>query len=394
MNAELLHYGRQSIDRSDVDAVLNVLQSDLITQGPVVERFESALAERVNARHAVAVSSGTAALHIAALAAGLAPGDIGVTSALTFVASANCVRYTGGDVALVDIDPDTLGMAPLALKALLAEQQDVKAVIPVHMGGVAHASDEIRALAQSRCVIEDAAHSLGGSYACGRPVGCGAYSDMSVFSFHPVKSITTAEGGAVVTNDDELARRLRLLRNHGIERNPERFVGADCNESGRIKPWLYEAQMLGFNYRMTDLHAALGLSQLKRLDSFIARRRTIALRYDEAFRGLPHMRLPQSAADQRARSALHLYIAEFDFAALNTTRVGFMSRLERRQVRAQVHYIPVYRHPYYQNRFAVSEFPNIENYYRGCLSLPLYPALTDEDVERVILAVTGAVAEA
>ena len=278
------------------------------------------MAERVGARHAVAVSSGTAGLHIACLAAGVGPGDRGLTAAITFAASANCLLYAGADAGFVDIDRDALGMTPAMLEKTLASAPQTKAVIPVHLSGLAHASAEIRTLAKGRIVIEDAAHSVGGSYACGKPVGCGAYADMSVFSFHPVKTITTGEGGAVVTNDGELARRLRALRSHGIERDAARFVGADAREDGRVKPWLYEQQMLGFNYRMTDIQAALGLSQLGKLDRFLERRRAIARRYDEAFGKLPHVRLPQSAPRDRARSGHHLYIALFDFAAMRTTR--------------------------------------------------------------------------
>jgi UDP-4-amino-4,6-dideoxy-N-acetyl-beta-L-altrosamine transaminase len=392
MSPSPLGYGRQNIDQSDIDAVVSVLRSDFLTQGPAVERFEAALAERVGARYAVAVSSGTAGLHIACLAAGIGPGDRGLTAAITFAASANCLLYAGADAGFVDIDRDALGMTPAMLAKTLALAPS-KAVIPVHLSGLAHASAEIRTLAKGRIVIEDAAHSVGGRYACGKPVGCGAYADMSVFSFHPVKTITTGEGGAVVTNDGELARRLRALRSHGIERDAGRFVGAETQEDGRVKPWLYEQQMLGFNYRMTDIQAALGLSQLGKLDRFLERRRAIAKRYDEAFGKLPHVRLPQSAPRDRARSGSHLYIALFDFAAMRTTRTAFMTRLREQGIGSQVHYIPVYRQPYYATRYGLdpAPFPAAENYYSGCLSLPFYPALTDEDVAHVITSVTAAV---
>jgi perosamine synthetase len=393
MPLSVLGYGRQSIDQSDIDAVVSALRSDFLTQGPAVERFEAALAERVGARYAVAVSSGTAGLHIACLAAGIAPGDRGLTAAVTFAASSNCLLYAGADAGFVDIDRNELGMAPAALARALSSTPGIKAVIPVHFAGLAHASDEIRTLAKGRVVIEDAAHSVGGKYAFGKPVGCGAYSDMSVFSFHPVKTITTGEGGGVVTNDSELARRLRALRSHGIERDPAHFTGAETREDGRPKPWLYEQQMLGLNYRMTDIQAALGLSQLRRLDQFLERRRAIARRYDNAFRKLPHVRLPQSAPQDRARSGHHLYVAWFDFAAMRTTRTTFMTKLREQGIGSQVHYIPVYRHPYYAKRygFAPAAFPQSEHYYSGCLSLPFYPALTDEDVERTIASVTQAV---
>jgi UDP-4-amino-4,6-dideoxy-N-acetyl-beta-L-altrosamine transaminase len=389
-----LGYGRQSIDRADIDAVVSVLCSDFLTQGPVVERFEAALAERCGARFAVAVSSGTAALHLACLAAGIGPGDIGLTSAMTFAASANCLLYAGGDAVFVDIDREALGMSAVELARVLALTPHAKTIIPVHFGGLAHTAADIRKVAQGRVVIEDAAHSLGGAYPGGKPVGCCAFSDMTIFSFHPVKAITTGEGGVVLTNNIEFARVLRMLRSHGIERDAARFIAPDAREkNGAPKPWLAEQQMLGFNYRMTDIQAALGLSQLSRLEDFVQRRRAIALRYDDGFRQLPSVRLPQSAVQDRSRSGLHLYVALFDFAALKTTRTDFIGRLAERKVGSQVHYVPVYRHPYYASRYGIAGngFPQAEDYYDRCLSLPLHPDLTDEEVERVVAAVTDAV---
>lgn len=396
MPPRFLGYGRQSIDQSDIDAVVAVLRSDFLTQGPAVERFEAALAERVGAKFAVAVSSGTAGLHIACLAAGLGPGDRGLTAAITFAASSNCLLYAGAEAGFVDIDGNALAMAPAALEQALEAAPKTKAIIPVHLAGLALGSAEVRALAKGRVVIEDAAHAVGGTYPCGKPIGCGAYSDMSVFSFHPVKTITTGEGGAVVTNDSELARRLRLLRSHGIERDASRFVGGDEREGGQVKPWLYEQQMLGFNYRMTDIQAALGLSQLAKLDRFLHRRRAIARRYDEAFGRLPHVLLPQSSSFDRASSGHHLYVALFDFAAIGKTRTAFIAQLRERGIGSQVHYIPVYRHPYYRQRYGVDPamFPNAERYYSRCLSLPFYPDMTDEDAERVIAAVSDLVSGA
>jgi perosamine synthetase len=385
-----LGYGRQNINRSDIDAVIAVLESDFLTQGPRVERFESALAERVGARHAVAVSSGTAALHIACLAAGIGPSDCGLTSAVTFAASSNCLLYAGADASFVDIDCDSLGMTPTALERALGQKAGATVIVSVHLAGLAHEAAAIRSLAKERIVIEDASHAVGGRYDCGKPIGCSAYSDMCVFSFHPVKTITTGEGGAVVTNDGDLARRLRMLRSHGIERDASHFEGGDASEGGELKPWLYEQQLLGFNYRMTDIQAALGLSQLNRLEQFLERRRAIARRYDEAFARLPHLRLPQSLPEQRGRSGHHLYIVLVDFAALCTTRTVFMSKLREQGIGTQVHYIPVYRQPYYVKRYGFdpAAFPESEAYYARCLSLPFYPGLTDEDVEHVIGMVT------
>lgn len=396
MSVRPLGYGRQTIDRIDIDAAVAVLESDFLTQGPQVERFEAALAERVGAKHAIAVSSGTAALHIACLAAGVGPADIGVTSAITFAASANCLLYTGAEVAFVDIDGNTLGMAMSALSHALETTPAINAIIPVHMAGLASVASEIRQLAVGRIVIEDASHSLGGFYPCGALVGSCAYSDLTTLSFHPVKQITTGEGGAVLTNDPELAHRLRLLRSHGIEREVSRFVANAALEDGQVKPWLTEQQLLGFNYRMTDIAAALGLSQLNKLDRFLERRRAIVSRYDEAFGKLAPIRLPQSAREHRARSGHHLYIADFDFDAMRTTRTAFMTKLGERGVGSQVHYMPVYHHPFHARRGGADrdKFPNAEKYYSGCLSLPLHPGLDDEEVERVIGAVTDLVSVA
>ena len=386
MSARFLGYGRQNIDRADIDAVVAVLESDFLSQGPIVERFEAALAERVGARYAVAVSSGTAALHIACLAAGFGHDDLGLTSAITFAASVNCLIYAGGKAVLADIDPTSLGMSPTAVARALQQVPTTKVIIPVHLAGLAVPTAEIRKVADGRIIIEDAAHALGGRYPCGKTVGSCAYSDLTIFSFHPVKQITTGEGGAILTNDPELARRAKLLRNHGIEHDSKHFIGAETKEDGRIKPWLSEQQMLGFNYRMTDIAAALGLSQLQKLDRFLERRRAIVRRYDEAFADLSPIRPLQSTPAARARSAHHLYIAWFDFDAMRTTRTAFMTKLRERGIGTQVHYMPVYRHPFHAQCGPPQHgsFIHAEHYYRGCLSLPLHPGLTDEEVERVV----------
>jgi perosamine synthetase len=384
-----LAYGRQLIDDEDVAAVAEVLRGEMLTTGPIVGRFERAIADRVGARHAVAVNSATSGLHIACLAARLGTGVEVVTSPVTFVASANCVLLSGGSIRFEDIDSHTLSLSTAAVARRLKASPDVGAVIPVHLSGLASDSSELRQIAGSRIVIEDAAHSFGGSYLDGQPVGNGAFADMSVFSFHPVKPITTGEGGAVVTNDNELARLLRLFRSHGIEREAKRLVALE-NEDDNLSPppWYYEQQELGLNYRMTDLQAALGLSQLGKLDRYLARRREIAAHYDRSWAGLPNISIPQSAPSDRARSGLHLYILLIDFEALGTTRRQVMEKLRQDGIGTQVHYIPVYRQPFYRHHGADrSAFANSEAYYRQCLTVPLHAGLTDAEVERVVRAV-------
>lgn len=393
-DTRILNYGRHLIDDDDIDVVVSVLRGDLITQGPVVEQFESALAERVGAKYAVAVTSGTAALHIACLAAGLRPGDRGVTSAMTFVASANSMLYCGANVDLCDIDPSTLCINVESLSKALDDHPETSVVIPVHFAGLAADSDKIRQIAGKRTIIEDASHSLGASYACGKPVGCGAYSNMTVFSFHPVKPITTGEGGAVVTNDPELAHLLRLYRSHGIERDADRMEYTDeVEENGERRPWYYEQQCLGFNYRMTDIQAALGLSQLAKLDRFVSARRSAVKRYDASFSGLPKLSICQSSNEYREHSGHHLYIVEFDLDAIGCTRVEVVKKLREYGVGCQVHYIPVYRQPYHASRLekGADSFPHTESYYQGCLSLPVFPGITDDEVDRVIEAVRSIV---
>jgi UDP-4-amino-4,6-dideoxy-N-acetyl-beta-L-altrosamine transaminase len=387
-----LNYGRHRIEREDIDAVVRVLEGEFITQGPVVARLEAAIAERVGARHAIAVSSGTAALHIAALAAGMKPGSHGITSAITFAASANAMIYCGADVSFVDIESTHVAMDADKLGRELDRRPDSSVIIPVHMAGLAADMAALRAKAGKRIIIEDASHALGAKYADGRPVGCGDHTDMTVFSFHPVKPVTTGEGGMVMTNDDTLAQTLRLLRNHGIQREADQFENMEQafpDGSDIVAPWYQEQQMMGFNYRMSDIHAALGLSQLDKLDEFNARRRQIAYRYDDAFGKVTHVRPYHGGREARERSSHHLYLVDIDFKQLGKSRTTVIHELLRHGVGSQVHYLPVYRHPAHAlpGLDCDAAFPGAERYYRGCLSLPLFQDLTDEEAGRVIAAV-------
>tara|TARA_R110000782_G_scaffold67650_6_gene136638 strand:+ start:15714 stop:16889 length:1176 start_codon:yes stop_codon:yes gene_type:complete len=375
-------YGRQTIDDSDIAAVVDVLKADLLTQGPVIERFEESFAASVNARHAIAVSNGTAALHLACLAAGLSDGDCAIVPDMTFVATANAPLYCGARTLLTDIDPDSLGLQTGRVIGLVKERPDVKAVLPVHFAGLAVDMPTLASIREDAVIIEDGCHALGGTYEDGSPIGGCSYSHMTVFSFHPVKPITTAEGGIVTTNADDLAGKLRALRSHGIERNPESFVQAD---GGEARPWYYEQQFLGFNYRMTELQAALGLNQLPKLPGFLERRRRIAAFYDDRFRTLAHVALPQSRPDQRARSGMHLYLLDIDFKKRNMQRGAFMQSLRDVGIGTQVHYIPVHRQPYHQRLLGGGdfEFPNAERHYQTTLSIPLFPSMSDAEVEYV-----------
>lgn len=368
-------YGRQSIDESDLAAVTRVLESDWLTQGPAIPAFEAALAERAHAAHAVAVSNATAALHIACLAAGLGPGDRLWTTPNTFVASANCARYCGADVDFVDIDRDTWCLDAAALERKLADAERTcslpKIVVPVAFAGRSADMRAIKRLAgrYGFTIIEDASHAVGASYA-GRPVGCGDFADMTVFSFHPVKIVTTGEGGAVLTNDDALHARLLSLRSHGITRDTAKM------ERDSDGPWYYEMVELGFNYRITDIQAALGVSQLARLDAFLERRRALARRYATLLGDLPLV-LPQS--DVLDDSAWHLYVVRMKLGATDATHRQVFERLRHAGIGVNLHYIPVHLHPYYRRLgFAPGQFPEAEQYYREAISLPMYAGLTDE----------------
>lgn len=382
MTRRFLGYGRQSIDADDIAAVTEVLGSDYLTQGPAVDRFEAALADAVGARHAVAVCNGTAALHLACLAAGIGPGDKAIAPTLTFVATANAPLYCQGETVLADIDGSSLGLSVATAAAAVGSGSAPKALLPVFFAGLAEGAANLRTAWPDATIIADACHALGATHEDGVPVGSCRHYDMAAFSFHPVKPITTGEGGAITTNDDGLARSLRCLRNHGIERDPDNFVGEYVEPDA---PWLYEQQMLGYNYRMTDLQAALGLSQLKRLPSMISRRRKIASYYDDRLSAIEQISISQSSPAQRARSGLHLYQIAADFSAMGRTRTKVMSLLRDAGIGTQVHYIPVHRQPVHRDRgnWTCDAFPQAERHYRETLSIPLFPSMTDGNVEYV-----------
>lgn len=387
MKPPAIPYGRQQIDEDDVQAVVEVLRSDWLTTGPVVERFERVVADHCGAAHAVAVNSATSALHIACLAAGLGPGDILWTSPNTFVASANCGLYCGATVDFVDIDPRTYNMSVDRLEEKLEqaarEGRLPKVVIPVHFAGQSCDMAAIARLAERYGfkVIEDASHAIGGRYK-GEPVGNCRHSAMTVFSFHPVKIITTGEGGMVLTNSAELHERLMRLRSHGITRDPALMSGPSHG------PWYYEQIELGFNYRMTDIQAALGVSQMKRLEDFVVRRQHLAKRYDDALHDLP-LTLPWQNPD--AYSAFHLYVIRLDLGRLGKGRREIFETLRARGIQVNLHYIPVHTQPYYRTLgFHDGDFPEAEQYYQEVITLPLYAGLSDTDQNRVIDAVREA----
>jgi UDP-4-amino-4,6-dideoxy-N-acetyl-beta-L-altrosamine transaminase len=372
-------YGRQDIDDADIAAVVDVLHSDWLTQGPVVERFEREFADRCGAPHASAVCNATAGLHLAYQALGLGPGDRVWTSPNTFVATANAARMCGADVDFVDIDARTFNLCPKALERKLRstpEPLHPKIVVPVHFAGQPCDMDAIAQLARlfGFRIVEDASHAVGASFG-GTPIGACDYSDLAVFSFHPVKIITTGEGGMVTTRDAELHRAVQRLRSHGVTRDPGEMTGAPDGD------WYYEQSMLGFNYRITDIQAALGSSQLRRLGAFIARREALVARYDDALRGLP-LRTPVLSGGRN--SAWHLYVIQLDPAA-RLDRRSLFDALRARGILVNVHYIPVHTQPYYrEDGIGPRSLPVAEAFYAAALSLPLFAGLTDADQDVVI----------
>ena len=389
-----LPYGRQVIEDDDIAAVTEALRSDFLTTGPRVEQFETAFAQTVGARHAVACANGTAALHLAMLALDVQAGEAAVVPAITFAATANSARYVGAEVVFADVDPLTGLMTADTLEQAFERLQGrrLAAVLPVHLAGHAAPLPALRRLAleQGAATVEDACHALGTTMAfdnISERVGDCRRAQMACFSFHPVKTLTTGEGGIVTTNDPDLAERLRRYRSHGITREPQTFVGPDIalDAGGAVNPWVYEMQDLGFNYRLPDLLCALGLSQLAKLDRFVATRRALAARYDALLPGLAPI-VQAIAAPPESGSALHLYVVLIDFAAVGLSRRKVMEALRVRGIGTQVHYIPVHRQPYYRDRYGELDLPGADAYYARCLSLPLHAGMALEDVDRVVEA--------
>jgi UDP-4-amino-4,6-dideoxy-N-acetyl-beta-L-altrosamine transaminase len=383
----VIPYGRQDISQADIDAVVAVLKSDFLTQGPAVPAFEKSVADYCGALHAVAVNSATSALHIACLALGVGKGDVVWTTPITFVASANCALYCGATIDFVDIDSQTYNMSVRCLEEKLILAKEIgklpKVVIPVHLCGQPCDMASIYTLSQKYGfkIIEDASHAIGGKYK-GEPIGNCRYSDITVFSFHPVKIITTAEGGMAMTNEAQLAKRMQLLRSHGITRDENDMTQAPDG------PWYYQQIDLGYNYRMTDLQAALGLSQMQRLDEFVTKRHAIAKRYNQFLADLPVF-APWENED--SYSGLHLYVIRLKLAEIGKTHRQVFESLRKLDIGVNLHYIPVYQHPYYKKLgFKAGYCIKAEQYYAEAISLPMYPNLTEMQQDTVIAALKEA----
>ena len=384
-------YGRQTIDHDDIAAVVEVLKSDFLTVGPATERFEQALGEFTGARFVAAVSSGTAALHLAALGLGIGPGDFVIVPSVTFLATANAVRLAGGEVIFADVQSDTGLMGAAQFEAALDRApRAAKAVFPVHLMGQCMDVEQIARIAGARGmhIVDDACHAIGTSYyRSGSPmmIGSCADCDATVFSFHPVKTVTSGEGGAVATNDPGLFRRISRLRSHGMSRNAGDFQHRDLGfaANGQPNPWYYEMAEVGFNYRSSDIHSALGLAQLRKLGSFVQRRRELVARYRAKLAPLaPLVQSARAVADCEA--AWHLFVVLVDFESLGLERSTVMNLLYERGIGSQVHYLPVHMQPYYRQRYGAQTLPGAERYYARALSLPLFPGMAVDDVDIVV----------
>lgn len=374
----MIFYGKQNVNKVDIEAVVSVLQSDFLTQGPAIEKFEQYVAKYCGAKYAVAVTNATSALHIACLAAGLKKGDILWTTPITFTASANCGRYCGADIDFVDIDKKTYNISVEELEEkLINTDVKPKVVVPVHFTGQSCDMEKMYRLAKQYNfkIIEDASHAIGGEYK-GHKVGCCEFSDMVVFSFHPVKIVTTGEGGMVLTNNKDLYDKLILYRSHGITRNQDLMTKKSDG------PWYYQQIDLGFNYRMTDIQAALGYSQMQRIDEFVTKRRYLVNRYNDLLKDLPLI-LPYQIDE--ANSSWHLYVVKIDFNKVNKAKVDIFKEMKNKGICLNLHYIPVHTQPYYQSLgFKQGDFPNSEAYYKEVFTLPLYYDLSDEEQDYIV----------
>jgi UDP-4-amino-4,6-dideoxy-N-acetyl-beta-L-altrosamine transaminase len=388
----MIPYGRQLVEDDDVKAVVDALRSDWLTTGPAVTGFETALADKVGAKHVLACSSGTAALHMATIAADLGPGDQAIVPTITFVATANAVRFTGADVIFADVDPDTGLLTPETFQEALSrcDAGRVKAVLPVHLAGQCPDMEGIIDISRQHniLVIEDAAHAIGSTCLSrdgqSSPVGSGTLGDMVAFSFHPVKTIAMGEGGAVTTNNDVLADKLGLARNHGMTRDEDRFSNLDAafDTDGSVNPWYYEMHVPGYNYRASDLHCALGTSQLAKLDRFIDHRRKLVATYDACFQGRTSLLEPLGRTEF-SKPAWHLYPVLIDFANANKSRRQIMLELRDQGIGTQVHYIPVHSQPFYSGQNSETTFAGAQAYYERTLSLPLHTSMTTSDAENI-----------
>lgn len=391
MKNDFLPYGQHSVDDDDIAAVVDVLKNGALTCGPKIEEFEQAFAKEVGAKQAVVVSNGTTALHLALLAAGFKPGDTAVVPTVTFLSTANAVIMAGGNVQFADVCPDTGLLTVESLKAAVEKAESpVTVVLPVHLTGQACDMQEIKPYADDHDmkIISDCCHALGAEYKSGGRPGDGQFEELACYSLHPVKSIAMGEGGVVTTNSVHQAEHLRLLRSHDMRKQPEQFsvIEQAFDQNGTPNPWYYEMHELAYNYRATDFQCALALSQLKKLPAFMVRRRKLAELYDALFTDMSNVIVPNARMTD-CRSAWHLYAVKVNFKALGIERATFMRELMARGIGTQVHYIPVHRQPYYIDRYGQQDLPGADAYYEQTLSLPLFPAMNDNDPERVFLAI-------
>lgn len=385
----MIYYGKQSIDQEDIEAVVRVLKGNYLTQGPNIDEFEKSICEMVGSKYAVAVMNWTAGIHIACEAAGLNSKNALVTSPLTFCASSNGALYCQSTPHFADIDPQTLNIDPKKIDEVCRKNGNIRVIMPVHFGGLACDMEEIQKIAKKygATVIEDAAHAIGGKYADGSMIGNCKYSEMVGFSFHPVKNIACGEGGVITTNNEGVYRKLLKLRSHGINKLDDQLISAEAYTDGARNQWYHEMQILGYNYRMTDIQAALGNSQLKKLDSFLARRISIAEKYEYEFKTCENLKIPQLG--QRKNSGNHLFVLRVNFEKLGKSRNQVIEELRQNGVQGHVHYLPVPMMPYYRENYPakIEDYAEALAYYREALTIPLYPSMSEIDVNKVIASV-------